>query len=223
MKILGTIVTLIVASFTISLVGCTESSSPGGGDQDSLTVFYAGKTYHVVHIGSQYWLKENLDVGTMIQGSNSASNDGTLQKYCYNDSAVNCERYGGLYQWSEAMRYLTSSGGQGICPPGWHIPSNAEMDTLCDVRVRSSNDLKAVGEGTGPGSGTNTSGFSALLAGARTDGGSFASRSTYGYFWTSDQENSTTAWFMRMNYVSGDFYNSHFDKREGFSVRCIKD
>src|ERR1035438_4575700 len=71
------------------------------------TVTYAGKTYNTVHIGSQCWLKENLDVGTRINGSNDQKNNGIIEKYCYNDDTANCTKYGGLYQWDEVMQYAT--------------------------------------------------------------------------------------------------------------------
>src|SRR5208283_4895597 len=80
------------------------------------SVVYAGKTYNTVLIGNQCWFKENLDVGTMISGSDSMKNNGTIEKYCYNDDPASCAAYGGLYQWDEAMRYSTIEGSQGICP-----------------------------------------------------------------------------------------------------------
>ena|ERR1035437_3908771 len=62
--------------------------------ETATTVTYAGKTYHKVTIGSHVWLKENLNVGTMINGSQDASNNGTIEKYCYNDDTANCTTYG---------------------------------------------------------------------------------------------------------------------------------
>ena len=62
-------------------------------------------------------------MGTMINGISNQTNNDTLEKYCYNDDTANCSIYGGLYQWNEAMQYVTTSGAQGICPTGWHIPT----------------------------------------------------------------------------------------------------
>ena len=90
-----------------------------------------GQSYNTVQIANQCWMAQNLNVGSKINGSDEQSNNGTIEKYCYNNDAANCAVYGGLYQWDELMNYLTSSnatpsGRQGICPDGWHIPSEAE-------------------------------------------------------------------------------------------------
>ena len=73
-----------------------------------------------------------------------------------------------MYQWNEAMQYDTTQGVQGICPPGWHIPTMAEFETLSLTVGGDGNALKANGQGAGWGAGTNTSGFSARLAGFRS-------------------------------------------------------
>lgn len=100
------------------------------------TVTYEGKTYNTVQIGNQCWLKENLNVGLMIHSSVNQTDNGVagnpmIEKYCYNDDEIYCEIYGGLYQWNEAVQYITTiTGPQGICPPGWHIPTDAEWKEL---------------------------------------------------------------------------------------------
>ncbi|NUN10837.1 MAG: carboxypeptidase regulatory-like domain-containing protein, partial [Ignavibacteriaceae bacterium] len=151
-----------------SSVWSFTTASGGGGGSSCVgvpTVTYEGKTYNTVQIGAQCWLKENLNVGTRINGNTNASNNGTIEKYCYDDNEANCNTYGGLYQWNEAMQYSTTPGTRGICPPGWHIPTKAEFDSLEAAVNNDGNALKAIGQGTGSGTGTNTSGFSALLAG----------------------------------------------------------
>ena len=65
-------------------------------------------TYTTVLIGTQRWFAQNLNVGTRINGSLSQTNNGTIEKYCYNDLEANCNTHGGLYQWDEAMQYLTT-------------------------------------------------------------------------------------------------------------------
>ena len=74
-------------------ISYSQNSCPG-----IPTVDYGGKTYNTVKIGSQCWLKENLDVGTMILSSQNPSNNGVIEKYCYNDLLSNCTIYGGIYQ-----------------------------------------------------------------------------------------------------------------------------
>ncbi|MDD5694309.1 MAG: FISUMP domain-containing protein [Bacteroidales bacterium] len=93
-------------------------------------VLYEGQTYTTVQIGGQCWFKENMNVGTMIVGTIEQSNNGTIEKYFYDNNPSNCGIYGGLYQWNEAMQYVTTEGVQGICPDGWHIPTDNEWKIL---------------------------------------------------------------------------------------------
>ncbi len=184
-------------------------------------ISFLGKTYNTVLIGSQCWFKENLDVGTQLVGFVEQTNNSILEKYCYEDVAANCNTYGGLYEWSEAMQYSSSASAQGICPIGWHIPTYPEFLTL-DTTVGSNvNALKAVGQGTGYGTGTNTSGFTGLLAGFRYDGGWFNDLHIWTYFWSSTEYNSVAAWSLSME---GDYnYISYFNgsKMYGYPVRCL--
>ena len=187
------------------------------------TVLYEGKTYHTVQIGNQCWLKENLDVGVMILGSQEQTNNGVIEKYCYDDDPNNCITYGGLYQWYEAMQYLTTEGAQGICPPGWHLPTLAEFQALAAAVNNDGNALKREDQGSGAGQGTNTSGFSALMAGFRHfTWHNFLELGGYTFFWSS-KLNTYYAHYLGL--ISN---NSYIDLTayfldHGFSVRCIKD
>ena len=141
------------------------------------TVTYEGKTYTTVQIRSQCWLKENLDIGTQINGNTTQTNNGTIEKYCFNDDPNNCANYGALYQWAEMVQYENGAGiyngpnppftrnVQGICPSGWHVPTFGEFQILTASIKSDGNSLKEIGQGVGSGAGTNTSGFSALLCG----------------------------------------------------------
>ena len=187
------------------------------------TVTYEGKTYNTVLIGSQCWLKENLDVGTMIQSSQNQTNNGVIEKYCYDNDPNNCNTYGGLYQWNEAMQYSTTPGVRGICPPGWHIPTLAEFQTLATTVGNDGNALKAVGQGSGGGAGTNTSGFSALLSGYRNTNGSFGDLGIHTFFWSSTEYSSTGAYIPVLTSYDSRIDLSYGLKEGGFSVRCLKD
>lgn len=199
---------------------CKKSNNPISSDDETATVTYAGKVYHTVKIGNQTWLKENLDVGVMIQGTANPSNNGTIEKYCYNNDAANCSKYGGLYQWNEAMAYDTANGARGICPTGWHLPTKVEFDTLAAVNRNDSNRLIALGQGTGDGVGTNSSGFSALFAGYRSTDGSLITLGSSTVFWSSTEDRGTYAYgFALWDYSSSTSY----DRKEfGSSIRCIK-
>jgi uncharacterized protein (TIGR02145 family) len=190
---------------------------------DTPTVIYLNKTYNTVLIGDQCWLKENLNVGTMIIGSQTQTDNSIIEKYCYNNDSNNCNTYGGLYQWNEAMQYSTSKGAQGICPSEWHIPTYNELMTLAFAVETDGNALKEIGQGSGNGAGTNTSGFSALLAGFMSWDGSCYSLGSYAYFWTSTEADTYNAFLM---YLFGDgsgINGSNDSKYLGYSIRCVKD
>ena len=178
---------------------------------------YEGKTYPTVLIGAQCWMKKNLDVGTMIQGPSIApagkqTNNQIIEKYCYNNDSANCATYGGLYEWNEAMQYVTTTGARGICPEGWHIPTYTEFDIL-----RSGNSAISLKE-IGTDGGTNTTGFSALYAGyvytlfENLNGGT--------WWWSSTQSSSTHASYLTITASDFRFFNNW--KWYGISVRCLK-
>ena len=188
------------------------------------TVTYAGETYNTIQIGTQCWFKENLDIGTMIQTSANSSNNGTIEKYCYGNNSSNCTTYGGLYQWDEAMSYSTLEGSQGICPDGWHIPTEAEFQTLAAGVSNNSNSLKAIGQGSGSGAGNNTSGFSALLAGYRKYDGTSNIQGSGTYFWSSTEMINLGGVASNIYLSKSDsqvlFYGTSYDL--GYSIRCMK-
>lgn len=187
-------------------------------------VNYEGKIYNTVEIGTQCWLKENLDVGIMIQGTQNQTNNGLIEKYCYDNNPNNCSILGGLYQWDEAMQYSTFPGSQGICPPGWHIPTVGQVEALLIAVGGDGNALKREDQGIGAGQGTNTSGFSALLAGNRSwDGTYFLNLNVCTQFWISWEQNATNAWNFLLSYNSSEVYVDWGLKGYGFSIRCLKD
>jgi uncharacterized protein (TIGR02145 family) len=190
------------------------------------SVDYEGKTYHTIQIGNQCWLRENLDVGTMIIGYSNPENNGINEKYCYNkiwyNDTINCSIYGGLYQWNEAMQYVTTEGAQGICPPGWQIPSVNDFYLLKKAINYDGNTLKAVGQGSSNGAGTNTSGFTALLSGERDNTGIFNNIGDNAYFWSSTEEGSTTAYLINLSDSNNSIPFGGNYKDYGFSVRCLK-
>lgn len=173
------------------------------------------KTYNTIQIGSQCWFSENLNVGERIDGSQNAVNGNGIEKYCYNDVEANCDQFGALYLWDEAMGYTTADGSQGICPEGWHIPTNGEFMTLDNAVGHSSNALKATG--------TNTSGFSALIAGHRSYDGYFYKLGYDTYFWSSTEYSGFNAYYVRLRISNDNVTLNYVNKNYGFSVRCLKD
>lgn len=199
-----------------------------------------GKQYSTVQIGTQCWMAENLNTGTMIQGGANQTNNGIIEKYCYNNNPSNCATYGGLYQWNEMMDYTVAQGTQGICPSGWHIPSDNEWKTLegtVDSQYGVGNpiwntegwrgfdvgkNLKSTSGWSSGGNGVNLYGFGALPGGVRDTNGSFLHLAAYASWWSSDEYSGTNAWHRYLVYYKVESYRDNFSKMRGFSVRCLR-
>jgi uncharacterized protein (TIGR02145 family) len=186
----------------------------------------------------------------MIQGANNQTNNSTLEKYCYNNDPANCTTYGGLYQWAEAVQYQNGASNttspnpaftgnvRGICPAGWHLPSDAEYCTLttfldatvnCTVFNWSGTDVggkmkSTSGLWTSPNTGaTNSSGFSALPGGYRPTNGAFYDIGNMTYFWSSSESSSTNAIRRLLHYGNSLINRTNDAKGRGFSARCTQD
>jgi uncharacterized protein (TIGR02145 family) len=200
--------------------------------------------YSGVQIGLQCWLAKNLAYLPVVhdnsqfqtQGNNSQSGYGV---YGYNGSNVatakaqaNYTTYGVLYNWFAAMNGSASSnvnpsGVQGICPTGWHLPSDAEWTQLKDYLVSNQGGkLKQTGttHWTNPNSGaTNETGFTALPGGKREINGTFSSIYNVALFWPSSQETGANAYVLDLPYFNGGLYNgAGSDKKFGYSIRCVR-
>ena len=208
------------------------------------TITYGGKVYHTVLIGDQCWLKENLDIGTMITGEPQSDND-IIEKYCYDDDPTYCDMYGGLYLWDEMMQYTEEEGAQGICPPGWHVPDDEEwkvlegtvdsqygvgdpewdktMDRGFDVGL----NLKSRSGWYQDSDGADTKGFSARPGGlAQLYNGepSYRYDTEWARWWTSTKVDSQVAVTRAIRYYNDKIYRGSTTRSSfGHSVRCIKD
>lgn len=186
-------------------------------------LWYSERYYNSVQIGSQCWLKQNIDVGEFKFATiiGSQTNNLVIEKYCYSDDSSNCDAYGGLYQWGEAMQYETTEGSRGICPIGWHIPTLQEILILKANVSDDGNALKAIGQGTGAGAGTNTSKFSALLVGYKGYTNEFYHLNEGTHYWSSTLSSSLPN-FMVLEGDNDIIALSTVGPSVGFSVRCIK-
>ncbi len=137
-----------------------------------------------------------------------------------------------LYNWSAAMQRAPSSDAnpsrvQGICPKGWHLPSDAEwtqlINYLGDANVVGGK-LKATTHWDSPNTGaTNESGFTALPGGYRSSSGTFNYIGYTGYWWSSTEGGTGSAWGRGLYYSSSYVDGSSNDEERGFSVRCVRD
>jgi uncharacterized protein (TIGR02145 family) len=92
-----------------------------------------GNIYSTVTVGTQCWMGENMNTGVMMPSGKFQSDNNIVEKYCYNNEEHNCLNDGGLYSLGEATQYNFSTEGiKGICPTGWHIPTDKEWYILED-------------------------------------------------------------------------------------------
>lgn len=193
-----------------------------------------GRVYMMTTIGAQTWMAENLRY---------EYNEGSASSYCYNNSADSCAKYGRLYTWSAAIdsaavfstagkacgykeTCIISGTVRGVCPEGWHLPSEAEFDTLRNAVGGSSTAGKVLKSTTGwhsNGNGSDAYGFSALPAGYRYDDGYFIGAGDYALFWSASEDSSYYAYYMRLYYGYETASMYYYDKYCGRSVRCLQD
>jgi uncharacterized protein (TIGR02145 family) len=210
-----------------------------------------GRHYPIVQIGKQWWMAKNLAYLPSVSPASLGSNIDRLYYVSgYNGTDINAAKasdnystYGVLYNWPAAMDGLGSSstnpsGIRGICPEGWHLPSDAEWQQLelilgmTEVQVdamgwrgtHQGTQLKATNGWNGDGNGTNTIGFSALPSGARDHGhnGSFIGIGDFCSWWTSSEVSSFNAWDRGLYYLFTNIGRSGY-KPNGLSVRCVRD
>jgi len=194
-------------------------------------VTYSGQTYKTVEIGTQVWMAENLN----YDASGSV---------CYANREANCTTYGKLYNWATAMALPDSCNRRtcasqvdakhnGICPVGWHIPSDAEWTTLTNFVFVVLTDtwmmvtkLKATSGWNKNGNGTDDYGFAALPGGYSNSGRSFTEVGSTGFWWSSTEDGANDAYSRIMGYdyeVIGGGNNGFSKSYFSFSVRCLQD
>ncbi len=215
-------------------------------------VNYGEQIYTTVQIGTQCWLKEYLNIGSMVDSLIDQTDNGIIEKYCKDNDPDYCSTYGGLYQWAEVVQYLNGATNttswypvpngnvQGICPSGWHLPSDFEWCTLttyldpsvdCNVTGTSGTDVGGKMKETGtlywdpPNLGaTNESGFSARPSSYRYTYGAFISDiGLNSYPWAATEYNSIRAWCRTLYYDSAVIGRNGNQKSGGRTARCIKD
>lgn len=207
--------------------------------------------YKVVKIGDQIWMAENLKYLPKVDAVDNGSEDAAAGKYYYvydyvpsgaseteqiNNAAttLNYQTYGVMYNWNAAMNGSASSnnnpsGVQGVCPSGWHLPSNAEWIELSSFLGGESvagGKLKELGtiHWNNPNNGfANLYGFNALPGGTRYDDGTFSSIGDNGEWWCSTKYDAVFTWFADLRYNETGLNKYYNLIHLGLSVRCIRD
>lgn len=223
-------------------VTCTTYANPG------TVTDYDGNVYQTINIGGQIWMMENLKTTHYQDGTVIPDVADSLAWYAlstgascsYQNSAANLATYGRLYNWYAA------TDAHNLAPAGWHVPSAAEWNVVINY-LGGDNVAGGKAKETGyshwnsPNTGaTNSSSFTGLPGGERfvtlcSEGCTpafFSHLNTEGTWWTTSTSigDPNTAFSKSVDNNSTRFYRSSFlggigyyDKRTGYSIRCIKD
>lgn len=204
------------------------------------SVLYADQWYHTIQVFGQCWLKENLNVGTMVNGNQQQTNNGVIEKYCYANNTNICATDGGLYHWGEIMQYATDPGARGICPEGWHIPTDTEVKVLEGAAdsyykigasiwnnfglrgVDAGKNLKSNTGWSSGGNGVDLYDFRLLPTGYWY-ANFFSERTVDGALWTSNLNAGTDPFYRGFAGPANAIVRNAFAEPLGMPVRCLKD
>jgi uncharacterized protein (TIGR02145 family) len=203
------------------------------------------KVYKTVVIGNQIWMAENLNYGSYISdGDTSSTYQSGAEKFCFGNEPGGCDLWGAMYQWHTAMDFekvcntiecaskITKDDHQGICPIGWHIPKKSEWVTLQNhlggvnvagkkMKINNSGFPEWDSPSTNDG---NSSGFSAYPTGYRYRHGGFIRNGERAQFWAATEKSWETSENINLQRGYTFLGNALYGiKKNGFSVRCVKD
>jgi len=181
----------------------------------NLTDIRDNKVYPTIQLGIQCWMQKNLNYGTSIQGTTEQTDNCTNEKYCYSDNAANCTLYGGLYQWDEVMAYGNTPGSQGLCPPGWHVPTQTEWNTLFTFYQEQALAGKPLQDSI-------FNGFRAKESGMVYSNISWKFQGFATIYWTSNSYGMIKALSHGMNLQNFSVSDYYSDRSNAFAVRCLK-
>ncbi|MBU6192910.1 MAG: hypothetical protein KGQ39_07010 [Bacteroidetes bacterium] len=194
-----------------------------------------GNTYQTVKIGNQCWTQSNLKVSKYRNGdniptglSNAVWQNTTSGAYAiYNNDPVNDGLYGKLYN------HYAVTDSRGLCPTGWHVPSDEEWTTLENFlggsevaggKLKSTAMQPTPGGWNSPNVGaTNSSGFTAPPGGLRYSSGDFNLMTVNGCWWSSSVSSASSAWNRTLYYGTSNISRFNNGRTFGFSVRCCRD
>ncbi len=250
-----------VEGSSASVPGGSSDASVYDADKNTLTDLRDGQTYKTITIApegtdySEVWMAENLNYAYTGVPFDCSVYTSDSTSWCLVNDPANCAKYGRLYTWAAAMdsvgEWSTNGKGcgygktcsvasagsatlvRGVCPKGWHLPSQAEWEALIVAvdgsitEYTSSNTagtkLKFVTGWSDSGNGTDTFGFSALPAGLRYRIGDYDYEGDYANFWSSTEGGNLDAYTMGLYYGDDNVNLNYGLKNFGFSVRCLKD
>ena len=153
-----------------------------------------GNIYELIKVGKQVWMSQNI-------------NFEIPDSWCYDDKKSNCEKYGRLYTYEAAKH---------VCPDGWHLPSDAEWQTII-VQLEKEREGRTLTQEE------KKNGFNTDLAGWGSNSGNYYNKKEIGFYWTSTVKTGNFAWYIYINSLSNDFSKNYHNINKAFSVRCVKD
>jgi uncharacterized protein (TIGR02145 family) len=204
-------------------------------------------SYNTIMIGDQWWMAENLKTtrysnGDLIGTTTPATLDISSEiapkyQWAYIGNENNVNKYGRLYTW------FTVTDSRGVCPTGWHVPTDEEWTSLTDYLINNGYGYEGSGIDVAkslaaksdwktdatPGNigndlaGNNKSGFSALPGGDRINSGSFEGIGIFAGWWSSSESSNTNAWFRGLFNNLSYIYIGNSNKKYGGAIRCVKD
>ena len=202
---------------------------------------YEGRSYYYLTINgtnqndeaaSVTVMAENLNVGEMVDGDKDQNNDSKIERYCYDNDTTNCQKYGGLYQWAEAMKLSSECNTkscadsikpnhQGICPDGWRLLTYDDIYVIvhADGNKNGAADIRSTNFG-----GMNYSGYSLMGSGTLWSH-NFKSLNQHTYwFYPEESKNYAEEGAFAGSQGKSSTGNSRSEqyKTYGFSVRCAK-
>ena len=249
---------LVLPCLVLLTCGCKKNELNPTESKLGTIIDYDGNTYHTIELGDQWWMVNNLKTthyadGTEIPLVESATVWEALgyeeKAFCYYNNDENNEEYtyGALYTWAAVMNGNLSSdsipsGVQGVCPDGWHVPSDAEWKELEMFLGMSAAAIDSVGlRGSNQGSKLSSSasfwkdgyldsnpdfgssGFHAQPGGGRRYNGTFGHKGDNANFWTATEYSNVRAWGRHIYSAYSSVHRYRNVKSDGFSVRCVKD
>ncbi|MCF8301996.1 MAG: carboxypeptidase regulatory-like domain-containing protein [Bacteroidales bacterium] len=204
---------------------------------DVFTFPEQGVTYEAEVINGQCWIAENANSGEFLSSGEPMTDNDTIEKYCLKGLPYNCDKYGGLYTWDEAMQYNADTINYGICPEGWYVATDHEwkvlegsVDSQYGVGDPQWENIGSRGYDAGfmlkeevgwysNGNGKNLYDF-AMRPASWTLSPDWVGMSTW--FWNANETNDQEAWYRYATYDEpGVSRNPDGDKTIGLSVRCV--
>jgi uncharacterized protein (TIGR02145 family) len=236
--------TLTIGGNSVIVPGVSAANPPALYTLGSGVTDIDGNFYPSIIINGQEWMQQNLAVTKYRNGdpiptglSNTSWQGTTSGAYAiYDNVAANNTTYGKLYNW------YAVNDSRGLCPTGWHVPSDAEWTTLInylDPNAAGGDVFPNIAGGKMKSTGTiengdglwyspneqatNESGFTGLPGGCRLFYGSYDYVGSYGYWWSSTEGDSFSAWGRDLYYDGSDVGRYDDSEHYGFSVRCVRD